>query len=232
MLSFENFILRQNEGLIISYPIDKAIETLNDKLLILPFWYSIKKENDSKFILTISGVLNINQIESIFELVNNLLGYYCSFIKYYKTNISRGYPFINIEDYILKSKSCKKIDLYFEAKFDELLSYKPDIIFHVTDEINLKNIHKVGIIPKSKNKKSFHLERIYITLNKGGAEKFIKNLSFNDNLLGITKYYKILEINITDEFYKDMKIYKDPNMKGGYYIYNNIRPQDIKIIDG
>jgi len=29
-----------------------------------------------------------------------------------------------------------------------------------------------------------------------------------------------------------MKVYKDPNMKGGYYIYNNIRPQDIKIIDG
>jgi len=81
MLSFENFILRQNEGLIISYPIDKAIHTLNDKLLFLPFWYSVKKENDSKFILTVLGVLNINQIESIFELVNNLLGYYCSFYK-------------------------------------------------------------------------------------------------------------------------------------------------------
>jgi hypothetical protein len=232
MLSFENFLLRQNEGLITTYPIDKAIDTLNNKLMYLPFWYNIKKDNDSVFLLTVVGVLNINQIESIFDLVNNLLGYYCSFIKYYKTNINRGYPFINIEDYILKSKNCKKIDFIFEAKFDKILGYKPDIVYHVTDEANLDNIKKVGIIPKSKNKKSFHLERIYITLNKGGAENFIKNLSFNDNLLGITKYYKFLEINITDKFYKDMKIYKDPNMKGGYYIYNNIRPQDIKIIDG
>jgi hypothetical protein len=228
MLSFENFILRQNEGLIITYPIDKAIQTLNDKLLFLPFWYNIKKENDSVFKLTVLGVLNINQIESVFSLVNNLLGYYCSFIKYYKTNINRGYSFINIENYILKSKNCKKIDFIFEAKFDDVLKYKPDIVYHVTDEINLSNIKKVGIIPKSKRKKSFHLERIYLTLNEKDAEKFMNNLIFNDNISGVTKRYRVLKIDITDDFYKDMKVYKDPNMKGGYYIYNNIRPQDIE----
>jgi len=159
------------------------------------------------------------------------LGIIVLFIKYHKTNINRGFPFINIEDYILKSKNCKKIDLIFEAKFDELLSYKPDTVFHVTDEINLSNIHKVGIIPKSKRKKSFHLERVYITLNIKNAKKFMDNLLFNDNISGVSKYYRVLKIDITDGFCKDMKIYKNPNMKGGYYIYNNIRPQDIKIID-
>ena len=132
------------------------------------------------------------------------------------------------------------VEFIFESKFDDVLKHKPQIVYHVTERRNIEKIMKVGIVPKYKYKKTFHLERIYITLHLDSAIK-IKNMFIYDKVRNnkssigyddIKDDYVILEIDITDKFYKDMKIYKDPNMKGGYYVYNNIRPQDIKIIDG
>lgn len=52
-----------------------------------------------------------------------------------------------------------------ESKFDEVLKHKPNTIYHVTNINNLNKIKKIGLVPKSKNKKSHHLDRIYLTTN-------------------------------------------------------------------
>jgi hypothetical protein len=240
MLSFENFILRQNEGLVETYPLDESIRILERGLADFPYWVNIdKKYENNSFSIRFDGVINVNELEWLMNLINNL-GYYCSAYNLFKNKKRKYFIWVSKGDYLNDIKNCNEVEFLFESKFDEILKHKPSIIYHVTERKNIEKIIKIGIVPKSKHKKTYHMDRIYVALHLDLSIK-IKNMFIYDKIRNsklpvgyddIKDEYIILELNITDNFYKDMKIYKDPNMKGGYYIYNNIRPQDIKIIDG
>lgn len=235
MLKFKTFILKVNEGLIKTQPLYKSIEIIKRNIINIPFWYNIESDLDNnKFSIEFDGILNINQTEGFMNIVNNL-GYYCS--AYFLVKIGEKlFIWKDIDDYIKNSKNCNKVIFMLESKFDKILKHKPNIIYHVTNISNLNKIKKIGLVPKSKNKKNHHLDRIYLTLNLNSAEK-IKKLLVVDFIIksnDVEKYddifnnFIILEIDISDNYYNDIKIYYDPNMIGGYYTYQNIKPKNIK----
>ena len=230
MLSFKNFILNINEGLIKTVDVNNAIEIVNRSLIGVDYWHSIEKyENLGKFSIKFEGIIPSNIIEGLFGIINNL-GYFCSYIELYKGVISKKLTWKDIPDYISKSKNCNGVKFMFESKFDELLQHKPNLVYHVCKKVNINKILKIGLSPKSKSKKSYHPERIYVSLHLNTALKMLNNFRFDDIVNGDDFDYDILEIDLSDSYYSDIKLFKDPNFVGGYYTYQNFRPKDIKIL--
>jgi hypothetical protein len=229
MLSFEEYIYQLNEGLIKTNPIDKSLTILKKSLINnIEYWYDLEiNNNNNTFQINFEGVLNENELEWLFRICNNL-GYFCSFYFLKKHKFPyRGFSWSNIEDFNGKVKNCIHSGFLFESKFDTLLKYKPSFVYHVSDEKYLDRIKKHGVIPKTKNKKTNHPERIYITLSLNKAEKLIDTFKSQDKIKNIKNEYLIFKIDLTDKYYDNIKIFKDPNMDGGFYLYDNIKPNDI-----
>lgn len=227
MLTFKNYILQIQEGLIKTEDLNTTVGIIDRMLVDVNLWYIINKdENNSKFNITFDSIIQKNHIDGIFGRVNSL-GYYCSYFKLIKNIKSKNFAWVDIDDYIDKSKNCDSVSFYFESKFDKLLDHKPDILYHVCNVVNLKNILRVGLYPKSKSKHTSHPDRIYVTLHFNTAQKMIDNFKFDDSINGKNNEYLILKIDISSDYYNNIKLFKDPNFTGGYYTYENIKPIDI-----
>lgn len=87
--------------------------------------------------------------------------------------------------------------------------------------LQMKKKKKMGLIPKSKNKRANHHDRVYLGYNKN----IVKNLAYQFK----SGEYILLEI---DTMGLDIILYDDPDFsKNGGYTYSNIHPKYIKIID-
>lgn len=203
--------LNLQEGLIKTTNIGKTLNILEKK-------YSSKfiftKSKNSFYIKTFhTDIINLN---NIIKDANNL-GWFPSFME--------------TEDYTGKwnEKYFKKgeIKLRFEAKFDEEIVEKiPEILYHITPTQNVDKILKIGLVPKSRSKASFHPERVYLGNSIKGIEKLGEMFYQKTGI----KNWTILKIK-TDMVPGDyLKLYTDPNYKQGYYILNNIPPQAIEKI--
>jgi len=120
-----------------------------------------------------------------------------------------------------------EIKLRFEAKFDEEIIEKiPKILYHITPTQNVDKILKIGLVPKSRSKASYHPDRVY--LSKGLED--IENLGEMFYQKTGIKNWTILKIN-TDLVPGDyLRLYTDPNYTSGFYTLNNIPPQAIEKI--
>lgn len=91
----------------------------------------------------------------------------------------------------------------------------------------------IGIIPKSKNKLTLHLDRIYLCKYPKDCYNLIPQMKYdynkrkNNKLNKINIKWIIYEVN-TDNI---DKLYKDPNYDNGYYIIDNMNKNDITIFD-
>ena len=105
--------------------------------------------------------------------------------------------------------------LRIELKYDTKIENIPNILYHVSSDKFTKNIEKIGLIPKSKNKLSKHPDRIYVTDNLEQAELFSNHYkSIGENPI----IWKINTNNI-----ENLILYKDYNFTpGGFYILKNI----------
>lgn len=230
MLTFDSFIISLNEGLIKTVELDKAISIIERSLIGVDIFHRIEKNNDNKtFNLTFENNVPINVIDGLFNIINNM-GYFCSYCTYFKKIGGKNLPWVDIMDYIDKSKSCTGIKFYFESKFDETLKHKPSELYHVCNEVNIHKIKKIGLIPKSKSKRTNHPDRIYVTLHLSNAQKMMNNFIFDDRIKGLNNTYHIIKIDITDKYYDNIRLFKDPNYQGGYYTYQNFRPKDLNLL--
>jgi hypothetical protein len=124
----------------------------------------------------------------------------------------------SIKDYVLNNKD---ISISIEPNFDSKVNFKGDYLYHTTDKKILDKVLSVGLIPKSKNTRSFYPERIYLSPSIEYMNS-IKSQLNNDK----EGEYVFLKINN----FNGLSLYKDVRFKGGFYTYDNIPPKYIEVI--
>ncbi len=199
------------EGLIKTQPSDTSINIISKRFTEL----TCNIEPDGE--IYIEG--DFNQLKNYLPIFTNL-GYFIS-----KLTLN-GNDWIN--DF---NEQTTPLALFLEPKYDVLISKLPNILYHVSPSKYDSKIHKIGVIPKTKNKLSNHPDRIYLTDDikyaeyfKAYLEEYLKNNS-NKNLNINASIYEINTKNI------NIRIYQDVNLKGkGYYTLDNIPPGHFKKI--
>lgn len=227
------------EGLISSYDINKFKKHIEESFSFIEY-YCFFDKNDK---LNVS--LKTISKDIIYDLYKMCVvyGYYVAVVDI-KTINKMEKKNIKLEEfnktYLYDDKwfnILSEINFVLEPKFDKFYDdeydkdsiniddiEKSDIFYHSTESKNIEKIQKIGLVPKSKNIRSSHPERIYLTKNIKSIKSFIALRRDKD----FSIKYTILEINTKD---LDLKIYKDPNFKSGFFIYDNISPERIKIVE-
>lgn len=191
------------EGMIKTHPVDQSIRILKNRFDNI----TINKEKDGE--IRINGLSK--DIGHYLPLINNL-GYFISL----KCIDGEWYNYIDSISGFISG-------VVIEAKFD-LKVEVPPVLYHTTLSKNNKNIYKVGLIPKSNNKKTTHPDRIYFTKDLKIANLFGKELQKDDQSIDIS----IWEINTNGLV---MNLYSDVNMRNyGFYTLRNIPPNNLKLI--
>jgi hypothetical protein len=124
-----------------------------------------------------------------------------------------------IKDYVLNNKD---IFISIEPNFDEKVDFDDEYLYHTTDKKNLDKILSVGLIPKSKNTRSFYPERVYLS----------PSLQYMDSIkyqLNTNKPAEYVFLKIKN--YDGLSLYKDVRFKGGFYTYDNISPKYIEVLE-
>ena len=211
--------------------INFTIKNIESELSLLGFNFEINKSNNTIELL-IDNFYSIQNIIDIFKYLNSLFidrnGWFPS--KYKLINISGNKNILQYdEDYIINNKKyLKTITITYEAKYDIEIE-PPDKLYHLSIQQYSDKILKNGLIPKTKNKTSKHLDRIYLCDNIEDCYKLIpkmKIIYLNSKIKNIKwVIYEIISKNI------NINLYKDPNYTKGYYTVDNISPNYIKIID-
>ena len=122
---------------------------------------------------------------------------------------------------------------FFEHKFDEIILKpifdlkdvpgQPSIMYHVTPKRNIERINKTGLVPKHKDKTSYHPDRIYLTDELEFAWGLKKQFERKYKL-----EYDILKVNMKG---LDIKLYSDVDARTyGFYTLENIPPKNISIL--
>lgn len=210
----EEFKLNLEEGLI-------KTTNLGQTLSILKKGYSNKynfsSNQDGNSFNIQSFNIDLNNIEELIKK-SNTLGWFPSWLE---TDEYKGKWNPNI---LKNSKEIEK--LRFEAKYDFKIDKIPDILYHLAPEKNWEKISKLGLLPKSRSKASYHPERVYLTQDEKSA-KSLAELFYQKT--GEKEYALIkIETTLIPDYFK---LYKDPNFKNGYYTMNNIPPNVIEKIN-
>jgi hypothetical protein len=209
------------EGLITTYPLDYSVRHLKKEFL-----YCIidivgdKKDNTIR--VYFKEDVEREDIDNFIHRANTC-GWFPSFFQY-TTNDNKS-------EYLKSKNDFEKIKYgninfmligQFEAKYDIELDERPIHLFHVTDGKNLEKIKKIGLVPRAKEKKSSHPERIYFTTDPTDAQTLAKAFKKMNNseivIICIIETSKV----------ESLKLMKDPNyMRSGVYTLNNIPPTAI-----
>jgi len=208
----EEYNLNLTEGLIKTTNIGKTLNILEKKYSSKFIFSNFKNSFSIKTFSTDINALN----NGIIKDANNL-GWFPSYVE------TEEYTGKWNEKYFKEGE----IKLRFEAKFDEeIVENIPDILYHITPTQNADKILKIGLVPKSRSKASYHPDRVYLSKDlkdvENLGEMFFQKTGIND--------WTILKIK-TDMVPGDyLKLYTDPNYKQGYYTLNNIPAQAIEKI--
>lgn len=245
---FKDYIDSINEGLIKTYPGEIASRSLSNLLIGLNINFNINfLENDNKIKLTFNffNAIPASQLDNLFDIINSSIinrgGWFPSqmnITNIHGMKISLRYDLNNL--YINHSQY-NIVEIIYESKFDEDIKEIPDRLYHLSISEYNDKIIKYGLVPKSKDKLTSHLDRIYLCKSIDDCENLINRMklyyndekSFNVYNKEKRKYHKntypvIYEIDNSDKFIK--KLYKDPNYDNGFYTLDNIPPNKIKKI--
>lgn len=235
VLDFEEFIKEAslNEGLLITYPIDKVVKYIQNKFNLTNDDVDILID-DGEYIL-VSKKLDDDLFEKIEEVLR-LGGYYQA--------DREGYENPNFFTYEKK----------FEDETSNKSLYVIRYLYHVSPSINDKKIQSMGLIPKSKNYKFNYPDRIYFFSDKDVKEKpdFIEQMcrelyrpiylhtmnqllkkSIDRETVARKRINEYSVYRIDFEKLEGIKLYRDPNTRNfdSYYTTDNIRPEWIEKID-
>jgi hypothetical protein len=231
--NYNDFILSIKEGLIYTNNIEKYKNSIINSLSPLGFNFDINIIDKFKFDINVKNI-EIN-IDLFISIVNNYGYYPSSFILYLKNGMWNRFKYdLNL----LKSKinefdNKDHISIRFESKYNDGL-YKsdldvPDYLYHITKDINISNIIKNGLIPKSKNRLSTHPDRIHFCYEIDDCYNLIKRFKLSDKLNGDDFNYTIVKVNCVD--IKDKIIlHTDPNFLEGCFTYDNIDAKFLELI--
>ncbi len=219
------------EGLIKTTNLDKTMNLLGRWFLLYNMSdrdnITINEKDDTITINLLPFQKDINKVMELLKYINNL-GYFISIV-YYKYQKEREwsdfkYNEKELFDLVKQYDNLERLYIILEAKFD-IERDVPEKLYHVTRQDVLEKIKKIGLTPRSGNKKGTHPERIYFAKTYDDAYDIYGNFK--------AKYkeqkYAILEINT--KLVKHIRVFDDPNYKRfGYYILVNVHPNAITIL--
>jgi hypothetical protein len=231
--TYSQFILNET---LKTHDIDTTIRIVNSELSLLNYNFNINKNQNN----TISIILlNFRYLEAVELYLNNLKallidrhGWFPS--KMIITNTSGMKNEYSYDDDILKrdSKYIDNVEIIFEAKFD-IEETVPEKLYHLSVQEYESEVLKIGLVTKSKLSK--HLDRIYVCSDIDLCYKLTPRMKLTyyqqkslNSKNKINDKWIIYEINTND---LDVKLFKDPNYDGGYYIIDNIDSVRIEIVD-
>lgn len=221
-MKYVDFVEQLKEGLITTHDITKYYHIITDYLYKIGVEYSIDIVDKYQFDLTIM-TNNIDLIEVIDHDCYSL-GYFPSYYWVILDNDMKN----GFKEIISLPDNTKSVIIKYESKYDDDL-YKntiicPDKLYHLSHQVNKKNIFDKGIYPKSKRRLSVHPERIYLFKDINEYVTLLNKLKFTDNE---KKDYILLEIDCSVD---KLFLHTDPNYRLGYFTYDNINPKNITII--
>lgn len=205
------------EGLIKTYPFDFTVQRLGR--------YGSVKFVSNKIYLGLSFDY-FDKIEDLIKYIDTL-GYFASTFKVLqkgKELSPENYDsFNNFKEFSDIVGNLRQIWVEIEAKYD-IEASAPVFLYHLTLKSNLDKISKLGLIPKSMAKKSYHPDRIYIVDDINSLKQLLSQFS-EVNGKDVSDYAVLkIEYSLAGE----PKIYNDPNfLNFGYYLVDNIRPEAI-----
>jgi hypothetical protein len=166
----------------------------------------------------VSIFTDFNNKELSLELISllNSMGYFISVV--YLEPSEKLKDKNDIEKTLTNSD---RISIMIEPNYDDKIDFNGEYLYHTTDSKNLDKILKYGLIPKSKNTRSFYPERIYLSPNEDWMS------SIRQELVG-DKGGEYINLRIKN--FKGLSLYKDVRFKGGFFTYDNISPKYIELI--
>jgi hypothetical protein len=217
--------------------IDFVVKNVEDEIRLSGINCNVFK-NDNKIELEIFNFNELKVIDSMLLYLDSLFidrnGWFPSKMKLFDLdNIDNTLKYD--EDYLIdKYHLLNKIIITYEAKYD-VVTNTPKTLYHLSIQEYKDKIIKNGLIPKTKNKRTIHLDRIYLCSVPEDCYNLIFNMKYD--------YDKRKNLNNKDKINTDWiiyeidaknidKLYKDPNyIDKGYYVVDNINPKDISIYD-
>lgn len=205
ILSFDEFV---NEGLLMTYPIEKMVDYVRKKLSLTNDNIDIEIGNYGEKII-VDPELDDKTIDEITKILN-MGGYFRD------------------ED---------KDVIVFSKKFDEEATGKmgEEYLYHITPSINDKKIQEQGLVPKHKNKSYDYPERIFLLsdINLKWRSDFLYRFSEHLYYKSNKKNNEYSVYQISMEKLKHIRFFKASNAKDyvGYYTTENIRPEWLEKID-
>lgn len=243
--NIDEFKMLMNEGLLLTHPMDITITWLEDYLRKYNNVFIQQINLKNKFKITFYDIIPFDSLQNIYNYIVNLYGWFPSYSIFYYINREKkdltAHKMNNIDFIFLKENwnNFNSLEITFEAKFDfEIEFNKDDKIYHVSPLIYKEKILKMGLIPKTNSKLTYHPERIYF-FNDINYTNFLisklkdKNGEKYKNI--ISKYFKYEKVNeyVLYEIINldKYKFYNDVNYNNkGVYTLENINPNDIKVM--
>jgi hypothetical protein len=166
----------------------------------------------------ISIFTDFNNKDLSLELISliNSMGYFISVV-----NLKAGDKLKDKNKIEKTLTNSDRISIMIEPNYDDKIDFNGEYLYHTTDSKNLDKILKYGLIPKSKNTRSFYPERIYLSPNEDWMS------SIRQELVG-DKGGEYINLRIKN--FKGLSLYKDVRFKGGFFTYDNISPKYIELI--
>jgi hypothetical protein len=203
------------------------------ELSLLNYNFSLYTKNN-KIYLTLHHVSKTQiftlLIENLSSLMINRHGWFPSSM--YIRNISGASNLMKYDqDYLIDKKNYfSDVTIIYEPKYD-IESEIPRYLYHLSIQEFNDKILKFGLVPKSKNKLSKHLDRIYVCKDPNDCKHLINRMLIHY----VHKYED--KLNLKWIIYKidtdglNLKLFKDPNYNDGYYLVDNIPPNNLSVFD-
>ena len=150
------------EGLIISHPLYNVNSILKKNYDIKPNYqfntFSLRFQFNNSYTLA------EYELKKLLKLTNNL-GWFPTNMSSYDNdgNFKQLVWDENLRNFVsLIKNKFTNILFFFEAKYDIPVERFPDILYHVCEKKYADKILAIGLVPRSRSKKSFHPERVYL----------------------------------------------------------------------
>ena len=234
--SLNEYLLALNEGLITTHNITKYFFNLQHELRFVGFDSEVYIDNKYSYNLFITNpqIFKNDEMDELLININNNFGYYPSqFIVELKNGMKNTFSFdINLYKKEIRKQNLKQIIIKFESKYTDGLYTNdieiPDFIYHLSPIEHQNKILEIGLVPKGKYRASVYPNRLHLFKDLKECNDLLKNLKNNDNKkLGYKRLYTLYKIDLKN---LDIILHTDPNYLKGYYTYDNINPNKIKII--
>jgi len=210
--------LHLDEGLTKSYPPGIFKRYLNMWVLSDPDRAVIDEDVKTCVVVNFSLPKSAHFFEHLLVGCINLHGYVPS---------AWSTPTIDFEGHAWSSTSVsdimdisgKSAAIVFEPKFDIELNNIPDEAYHATFSKFLPKILKIGLVPKSKSKRTGHPDRVYFSMSLEAAKNIARQIGADT----------ILKVKLNG--IRGLRLFSDPNYFGlGSYTLSNIPPDRIEVL--